>query len=230
MRKTVLLAATLFLSASALAWVPKLDEATAKSVIDGVYGRRDPVQTYLTLDLSVKEGKFAAGEGVVSAFDGGESCVADWLAAPADYSKGSRVSSLTLSGQADQLYVQAQSEKDSFKSLSAAEALGADYAAKRMADGEVRVDIAVRGLPTEKTRDAYQVRLKAPDGKLLAPTRRTYVNDFKQDAGLWSGTLVYYFKPLDAGVGASDKLTLLLRTEADTKCAFAFSADLSQFQ
>lgn len=230
MRKLILLAAILSLSAPALAWVPKLDEPVAKTVIDGVYGRRDPVATFLTVDLTVKEGKFAAGEGIVRAFDGGDGCVSEWLAAPQDYTKGSRVASLTLSGQADQLYAQAQTQKDKFQNLGAAEALGADYSAKRMADGELRIDIAVRGLPTQKTRDAYLVRLQAPDGKLVAPVRRSFVDDFKQEGNTWSGTLVYYFKPLDAGLSANDKLTLLLRTEADTKCAYAFTADLSQFQ
>lgn len=230
MRKIVLLTATVLLSAPALAWVPKLEETTAKNVIDGAYGRRDPVQTYLTLDLSVKDGKFAAGDGIVSAFDGGDACVSDWLANPGDLSKGSRVNSITASGQADQLYFQAQDARDSFKNLSVADALNADSAAKRMADGELRVDVNVRGLPSEKARDAYLLRLRGPDGKMIAPTRKSFVNDFKQDGGTWTGTLVYYFKPLDAGIGASDKAQLLLRTEADTSCAYNFALDLSKFQ
>ncbi|WP_043802324.1 hypothetical protein [Deinococcus gobiensis] len=229
MRKLLLLSLTAALSAPALAWVPKLEDTTAKNVIDGAYGRRDPVTTYQTLDLSVKDGKFAAGDGVVRAFDGGDACVADWLAAPTDYGKGSRLGSVTLSGQADQLYFQAVDARDSFKNLSVKDALGADYAGKRLADGELRVDIAVRGLPSEKARDAYLVRLKAPDGKMVAPARRSYVSDFKQDGGTWSGTLVYYFKPLEAGLGASDKVEMLVRTEADTSCAYSVSLNLGSF-
>ncbi|MFC5850174.1 hypothetical protein [Deinococcus petrolearius] len=229
MRKLLLLSLTAALSAPALAWVPKLEDTTAKNVIDGAYGRRDPVTTYQTLDLGVKDGKFAAGDGVVRAFDGGDACVAGWLAAPTDYGKGSRLGSVTLSGQADQLYFQAVDARDSFKNLSVGDALGADSAGKRLADGELRVDIAVRGLPSEKARDAYLVRLKAPDGKMVAPVRRSYVNDFKQDGATWSGTLVYYFKPLEAGLGASDKVEMLVRTEADTNCAYSVALNLGSF-
>ncbi|EYB66823.1 hypothetical protein DEIPH_ctg066orf0002 [Deinococcus phoenicis] len=230
MRKPTLLALTVLLSAPALAWVPKLEETTAKNVIDGAYGRRDPVPTYQTLDLTVKDGKFAAGDGAVKAFDGGDRCLADWLAAPADFTKGSRPAAVTVSGQADQLYFQAQDARDNFRNLSAADALGADLAGKRLTDGLLRVDVNVRGLPSEKARDAYLVRLRAPDGKMIAPTRKSFVNDFKQDAGKWSGTLVYYFEPLKAGVGASDRVDLLVRTEADSNCAYSVGLDLGSFQ
>ncbi|GAA5512644.1 hypothetical protein Dcar01_01362 [Deinococcus carri] len=230
MRKPVLLTLTVLLSAPALAWVPKLEETTAKNVIDGAYGRRDPVPTYQTLDLTVKDGKFAAGDGAVKVFDGGDKCLADWIAAPTDFKGGSRPASVTVSGQADQLYFQAQDARDNFRNLSAEGALGTDLAGKRLADGLLRVDVNVRGLPTEKARDAYLVRLKAPDGKMLAPTRKSYVSDFKQDGGTWSGTLVYYFEPLKSGIGASDKVDLLLRTEADTNCAYSVGLDLGSFQ
>ncbi|GMA16056.1 hypothetical protein E5F05_09100 [Deinococcus metallilatus] len=230
MRKPALLVLTVLLSAPAFAWVPKLEETTARNVIDGAYGRRDPVPTYQTIDLNVKDGKFVAGEGAVKAFDGGDKCLADWLAAPTDFTKGSRPAGVTVSGQADQLYFQAQDARDNFRNLSAQDALGADLAGKRMTDGLLRVDVNVRGLPSEKARDAYLVRLKAPDGKLIAPVRKSYVNDFKQDGATWTGTLVYYFEPLKAGIGASDKVDLLLRTEADTNCAYSVGLDLGSFQ
>ena len=104
MRKPAFLILAVALSAPALAWVPKLEETTARNVIDGAYGRRDPVPTFQTVDLNVKDGQFVAGEKAVQVFDGGEKCVADWLAAPADFGKGSRPASVTASGQADQLY------------------------------------------------------------------------------------------------------------------------------
>ncbi|MHA0035192.1 hypothetical protein [Deinococcus sp. PESE-13] len=231
-RKPVLLSLTVLLSAPAFAWVPKLDDATAKNVIDGAYGRRDLPSTYLTVDLGVKDGQFVSGPESVKVFDGGAQCVTDWLAAPGDFSKGSRLGSVTASGQADQLYFQATDARDNFKNLSAADALGADLSKARLADGELRVDIAVRGLPSEKARDAYLVRMRSADGKkLVAPSRRSYVNDFKQDeGGKWSGTLVYYFKPLEAGVGASDRVDLLVRTEADTNCAYNVALNLASFQ
>lgn len=273
MRKPTLLALTVLLSAPALAWVPKLEETTAKNVIDSAYGRRDAVPTYQAIDLSVKDGKFAAGDGAVKAFDGGDKCVADWLANPTDFSRGSRPASIIVSGQADQLYFKAVEARDNFKNLSVQDALNALNAGflpdaannygqmtivaktettqagntttstttvtttpaapaqtPALPAGQLRVDVQVRGLPSEKARDAYLVRLKAPDGKLVAPVRRSYVNDFKQEAGRWSGTLVYYFEPLKAGIGASDKVDLLLRTEADTNCAYSVGLDLGSFQ
>lgn len=230
MRKPTLLALTVLLSAPALAWVPKLEETTARNVIDGAYGRRDPVVTYQTLDLNVKDGKFVAGDGAVKVFDGGDTCLKNWLAAPTDYRAGSRPASVTVSGQADQLYFQAVEARDNFRNLSAADALGADLAGKRLPEGQLRVDVNVRGLPTDKARSAYLVRLRAPDGKLVAPARTSYVNDFKQEGSTWTGTLVYYFEPLKVGVGASDKIELLVRTEADTNCAYSVGLDLSSFQ
>ncbi|WP_064015803.1 hypothetical protein [Deinococcus puniceus] len=264
--KPILLTLSVLLSAPALAWVPKLEEVTAKNVIDGAYGRRDPVPTFQTLDLTVKEGKFAAG--TVTAFAGGEKCVADWLAAPTEFAAGSRPQTITVIGQADQLYFQAQAARDAFGNLTAADALAADLSSKRMPDGQLRVDIAVKGLASEKARQAYNVRLKGSDGKMIAPIRATFVNDFKlidgsnqvgqslnvsatttaitttsgnttttnatttltaSPNGLWQGTLVYYFEPLKAGIGASDKVELLLRTEADTNCAYSVPLDLGSF-
>ena len=231
MRKSLLLTLTVLLSAPALAWVPKLEETTARNVIDGAYGRRDAPATFMTLDLNVKDGKFVAGDGLVKAFDGGDACVADWIARPTDYTKGSRINTITVSGQADQLYFQAQDARDNFKNLTVADALGAELAGKRIADGELRVDVNVRGLPSEKARDAYMVRLKGPDNKMIAPARKSFVNDFKQDAGTWTGTLVYYFKPLEVGIGVSDKAEFLLRNEnGDSNCAYSITFDLSKFQ
>ncbi|GGK38313.1 hypothetical protein GCM10008955_35230 [Deinococcus malanensis] len=230
MYKSILLSLPLLLSAPALAWVPQLEQTTARNVINGAYARRDPVNTFLTVDLGVKEGQFASGKDAVRVFDGEAACVADWLAAPLDFSKGSRPVAVTVSGQADQLAYQATEARDRFRNLSVADALGAELSRARLPDGQLRVDVSVRGLPTEKARAAYLARLKGPEGKLIAPVRSSYVNDFKEDAGRWSGTLVYYFEPLKAGMGASDKVDLLLRTEADTNCAYSVILDLGSFQ
>ncbi|MFC4638884.1 hypothetical protein [Deinococcus hohokamensis] len=229
-RMTTPLLLTLSLSAPAFAWVPALDEPAARAVIDSAYGRRDPVVTYQTVDLNVKDGQFVAGKEAVRAFDGGEACVADWLSAPLDFARGSRPATVTVSGQADQLAYQAADARDRFRNLNAAEALGAELSGARLPAGQLRVDVSVRGLPTEKARGAYLARLKGADGKLVAPVRASYVNDFKEDAGRWSGTLVYYFEPLKAGLGASDRVELLLRTEADTACAYSVTLDLGSFQ
>ncbi len=260
------------LSGPALAWVPQLEETTAKNVIDGAYGRRTLVPTFLTMDLGVKDGQFVAGPQAVTAYMGGPACVDGWLAAPTDYSAGSRLAALTISGQADQLFFAAQDARDSFKNLTAKDAVaafkagflpsstndfGTVYVATTevkqsgntttatttvttgpkpaaqmpaLANGELRVDINVRGLPTELARNAYLVRLKGKDGKLVSPLRSTYVNDFKQDGDTWTGTLVYYFEPLKAGLGAGEKVNLLVKTEADTECAYNVWVDLSKFQ
>lgn len=275
MRKMVVLGLMVVCSSPAGAWVPKLEETTAKNVIDGAYGRRDPLPTFLALDLNVKDGQFAAGKDAVKVFDGGEACLSDWLAAPLEFGKGSRPVTVTVSGQADQLYFQAQAARDGFRNLSVADALGGELTKLRLADGELRVDVAVRGLPSEKARGAYLVRMRGPDGKLIAPVRSSYVNDWKPTSGAApaatsgtaatvtapattsnaastapaaqgtaapalpapaplsgpiDGTLVYYFEPLKAGLGASDRTELLLRTEADTNCAYSLPIDLSKFQ
>lgn len=229
MRFILLLCLTVSLSAPALAWVPKLDEATAQQVIAGAYGRREAVATYQTVDLTVKDGQFAAGPESVKVFDGGGECLSRWLAAPADFTAGSRPLSVTAMGQADQLYFQAVSARDSFKNLSAAEALGPELTAARQPDGELRVDIRVQGLPTEKARDAYSARLRGAEGQLLSPTRRSYVDDFKQEGGVWSGTIVFYFDPLAGGLTPSSPTELLLRTEADTNCAYSVALNLAAF-
>lgn len=272
-RLTLTLSLAALLAAPAHAWVPKLEETTARNVIDGAYGRRDPVPTYLITSLKVRDGQFEAGAGAVTAFDGGPACVTDWLAAPQDYARGSRPVALIVSGQADQLFFAAQEARDNFKNLSVQEALaafgagflpapgnefGTTFVAETkvtqsgdtttatttvksaqqvtsssqtpaLPDGQLRIDITVQGLPSEKARAAYLVRLKGADGKLVAPVKGTYVNDWKQEGGTWSGTLVYYFEPLKAGLGASDTVSLLLRTEADTSCAYAIPVNLGQF-
>ena len=255
------LAAALLTSAPALAWIPKLDDSTAKNVIDAAYGRRDALPTYLTADLGVQDGKFRSG--TVKAFDGGDACVSDWLAAPTAYDKsGSRLGSLTLSGQADQLSFQAGAARDSFKNLTAADAL--KDSASRLPDGQIRLDLVVTGLADLKQRAAYLVRLKGPDGKLLAPVKSSYVNDWKpmnpanapvaatasttattttngntttatttvqavQPQGPFTGTLVYYFEPTKVGINANDKVDILVRTEAESGCAYAVNFDLGQF-
>ncbi|MDV6373764.1 hypothetical protein [Deinococcus arenicola] len=234
MRKPTLLTALFIslplLSGPALAWVPQLEETTAKNVIDGAYGRRAPVTTFLSVNLGVKAGQFVAGPNAVTAYMGGPACVDGWLADPTDTTGGSRPTAITASGQADQLFFQAQDARDSFKNLNVTEALSEEYATQRLANGELRVDVAVAGLPTELARNAYLVRMKSKDGKLVAPVRSTYVNDFKQDGATWTGTLVYYFAPLKAGLGAGAKAELLIKTEADTECAYSVPLDLGKFQ
>lgn len=222
--------AALMLSSACLAWVPALDANSAKQVIDSAYGRTQTIPTYLNFDLKVQEGQFASANAI-KAFEGGESCINEWLTKPYDNTKGSRPTNISVMGQADQLHFQATEARDNFKNLSAADALDAKYAGLRQEDGELRVDINVRGLPTQRARDAYVVRLRGVDGKLMKPTRRSFVDNFEQEAGskTWKGTLVFYFKPLSQGIKANDKIDLLFRTEADTNCAYNVTVDLNAF-
>lgn len=224
MRRFTLL--TLALAGTALAWVPKLDEPTAKTVIDAAYDRLStPLSTLLNLDLGVKDGKFAAGD-VVKAFDGGDTCVAAWLAKPQDYAQGSRPTSITLTGQADEVFLAAQTARDEFRNLTAADALKAPL---RIPEGQLRAEIQIAGLADAKQRNAYNVALRV-DGKIVRPVRSVYVDNWKQaEGGRWTGTMVYYFDALKAGVKPQGKLEMLLRTEADSNCAYAVTADLAKF-
>ncbi|MFC6591449.1 hypothetical protein ACFP81_05095 [Deinococcus lacus] len=79
--RTLTVLCTLLSLSSALAWTPVLDETSAKTVIDGVYGRAAAQPTYQTTDLSIKDGAFVT-PGAVGVFDGGESCLSQWQAAP----------------------------------------------------------------------------------------------------------------------------------------------------
>ena len=226
---TALLAVSL-LSGPALAWVPALDESSAKTVIDGAYNRSaTPVNTLLSLDLSVKDGQFAAGDGAVKAFDGGDACVSDWKQNPTDYAKfGSRPTNVTLTGQADELFLQAQQARDQFKNLTVKDALAPSDT--RLPAGNLRVYVQMQGLGDQKLRDAYNVAIRTADGKIVQPLKRAFTSDWKQgEGGLWGGTMVYYFDAAGAGVKPNGKLDVLLRTEADSNCAYQVQADLSKF-
>lgn len=254
-------------SAPALAWVPTLDQNTAKNVLDAAYNRGPQVNTLLTVDLAVKDGQFASGPDSVSAFEGGAQCVADWLASPSDYSAGSRPLSVTLTGQADQLFLQAQQARDQFRNISTVEAVKNfdnglwpdpitassqttttqsgntttstttttvsnphDKGTPLLASGQLKVYVQMNGLASDQQRDAYDVALKAPDGKIVRPFKRAYTNDWKQGAGgLWGGTMVYYFDAIKNGVPPNGKVDVLIRTEADTNCAYAVPVDLGKF-
>ncbi|MFC6591450.1 hypothetical protein ACFP81_05100 [Deinococcus lacus] len=147
---------------------------------------------------------------------------------PLDPALGSRPTEITLTGQADGLYFQALDARSKFKSLSTAEALSEPLKSARMADGLLRVDIKVAGLPSQDQRKAYMVALRGKDGGPVQPKRASFVDDWKEVDGRWSGTLVYYFEPLAAGLDPNGPAELLLRTEADTPCAYTVRFDLSQ--
>lgn len=268
-------------SGAALAWAPRLDERSAKAVIDTAYNRASqPVRTLLSVDLSLKDGAFAAGPNAVRVFDGDAACLTNWTQNPTAYAQnGSRPNNITITGQADELFLQAQQARDTFKNLTVPEALaryqtpnaasgagstpssptqatssptngasagatagtagaatGAQpqqqpqQASNVLPEGHLRVYVGMTGLESERLRDAYNVALRTADGKLVQPYRRAFTNDWKQtEGGRFGGTMVYYFDAAKAGVTANAKLDVLLRTEADTNCAYAVPVDLGTF-
>ncbi|PYE56524.1 hypothetical protein [Deinococcus yavapaiensis] len=227
MRHPALLLSLALLSSTAFAWVPKLDDKTAKTVVDSAYDRLDdPVNTLLTVDLGVKDGKFAS-DGAVRALTGGESCVQNWLANPSDFAKfGSRPTTIVMTGQADDVFLAAQSARDEFRNFTSKDALTLP---NRLADGQLRVYVTMSGLASQRQRDAYNVALRLPDGKIVRAARRAFTNDWKQTGDRWGGTMLYTFDALGAGVNPTGKLDLVIKTEADSDCAFVVTADLSKF-
>lgn len=181
------------LASPALAWTPALDEATAQKVIDSAMQR--PVDgekpTFLSVNLAVEGGTFKTPDAVIQ-FAGPETCTAQWLAQAPE--AGSRIQSVTVSGQADSVYWQAAKAYTEWRNLKATDVLTPEARAGRMADGQLRADVKLSGVPSEATRRAYRVRLQVGEGQFLEPARRSYVADWKQGTdGLWSGTAVYYF-------------------------------------
>ncbi|ADY25739.1 hypothetical protein Deipr_0577 [Deinococcus proteolyticus MRP] len=195
MRKSLLtLLALPLLTPPALAWSPSLDEATAQQVIDTAFQRpaTDARPTFQTVNLAVENGTFKV-PGAVTQFSGPDTCLSSWQTEPGNFAGGSRIQSVTASGQADSVYWQATKAYKDWKNLKAADVLTEEARAGRMADNLLRIDVKVSGAASEQTRRAYRVRLQAGE-TFVNPVRQSYVADWKQDsAGLWSGTVVYYF-------------------------------------
>lgn len=202
MRKALSAALALSLLApGALAWSPSLDEPTAQKVIDTAFQRpvTDPKPTFQKVNLAVENGAFQV-PGAVTQFSGPDTCLSRWQAEPSDPAAGSRILSVTASGQADSVYWQATKAYKDWVNLKAADVLTEQARAERLADNLLRVDIKVSGAASEEIRRAYRVRLQT-EGGFVSPVRQSYVADWKQDeGGLWTGTVVYYF---DASAEAS---------------------------
>ena len=216
------------LASSALAWLPGLDDATAKAIVDGVYRRGPDVPTSTSLSLQVKNGAFEGGAKAVDIQDGPATCLSDWLARPTDYAKfGSRPVNVAAAGQSDYAKAAALEARDNFKNLTAAAALEA--ARKGLPDGHLRVFIRMEGLPQENARDAYQVAALDANAKVVAPYKITFLDDWKQVGGTWGGTMVYYLDLKGRATG-SGTLPVLLRTEADSECAYRINVNLAAFK
>lgn len=224
MRKILILSS--LLAGVSLAWTPTLDAATTKRIIDSAYGRADEVSTFQTLDLSVADGKFKSGD-VVKVFDGGPQCLASWLKAPTDFSKGSYPKTITMTGQADDVFLAATDARNQFKSPPRPEDL---IKAQTLPGGQLRVYLTMTGLKEEKLRNAYTVMIKNSKGAPTAPAKKILVTDWQKGANnLWEGSMLYQFDVAKAGLDPNGKLSLLIRNESEDNCAYEVTADLASF-
>jgi hypothetical protein len=217
------------LTSSALAWTPALDASTAKAIVDGVYRRGPDVVTSSSLNLSIKTGAFAAGANAVEVYAGEANCLNDWLAKPNDYATlGSRPTLLAAAGQSDYAKAAALSARDSFKTLTPAAAL--EQARKSLPDGHLRVFIRIEGLAKDSLRDAYQVGALDSSAQVVPPYKITFLDDWAQQGGTWAGTMVYYFDLSKGRAMPTGTLPILIRTEAESDCAYKVNLNLGAFK
>ena len=217
------------LISSAFAWTPAIDAITAKAIVDGVYRRGPDVATSMSLNLSVKSGAFVAGANAVEVYAGEATCLGDWLAKPNDYAAlGSRPTLLAAAGQSDYAKAAALSARDSFKTLTPAAAL--EQARKSLPDGHLRVFIRIEGLAKDTLRDAYQVGALDSSTQVIPPYKITFLDDWAQQGGTWAGTMVYYFDLSKARLTPTGTLPILIRTEAESDCAYRVNINLGTFK
>ena len=222
----------LSLAGSAFAWLPKLDESAAKAIVDGVYRRGPDVQTSSSLSLEVKNGAFDAGSNAVEVYGGDAKCLSDWLNKPKSYTTlGSRPTVLAVAGQSDFIKAAAIEARDNFKTLTAAAAL--EVARNRLPDNRLRVFMKIEGLEKDTLRDAYQVGVLDVSNKIVAPYQINFLDDWASNGATratWSGTMVYYFDFSKNQVDTNGVLKFLLRTEADSDCAYKININLASFK
>jgi hypothetical protein len=222
----------LSLAGSAFAWLPKLDESAAKAIVDGVYRRGPDVSTSSNISLNVKNGAFEAGSNVIEVYGGDAKCLSDWQSKPTSYATlGSRPTAIAVAGQSDFIKAAALEARDNFKTLTAASAL--EIARSRLPDNHLRVFMKMEGLEKDTLRDAYQVGVLDNNSKIVVPYRINFLDDWAASTGAratWSGTMVYYFDFSKNPVDSSGSLKFLLRTEADSDCAYKININLATFK
>jgi hypothetical protein len=217
------------LALNAFAWTPAIDDATVKAIVDGVYRRGPDVPTSTNLNLTVKAGAFAAGAKAVEVYAGEANCLNDWLSKPNDFATlGSRPTSLAVAGQSDYAKAAALDARDNFKTLTPAAAL--EMARKSLPDGHLRLFMRIEGLAKDTLRDAYQVGALDANAKVVTPYKITFLDDWAQQGSTWAGTMVYYFDLSKGRVTPTGVLPILIRTEAQSDCAFKVSINLSTFK
>jgi hypothetical protein len=217
------------LTLSALAWTPAADDLTVKAIVDGVYRRGPDVPTSTAVNLTVKAGAFVAGAKAVEVYAGEANCLGDWLDKPNDYATlGSRPTLLAAAGQSDYAKAAALDARDNFKTLTPAAAL--EVARKGLPDGHLRVFMRIEGLAKDTLRDAYQVAALDANAKVVAPYKITFLDDWAQQGGTWDGTMVYYFDLSQGRAAPTGVLPILIRTEAQSECAFQVGINLAAFK
>lgn len=219
------------LGSAALAWSPNPDQALVNRVVDSAYNRTGVVNTSLTLELAVKDKKFVDPVDVkVLRSDVPAVCMDNWLASPTAFTQyGSRPISITLTGLADLITLEAQKARNSFRRADPVAALRAAQAV--LPSGHLRIFVEIVGLETADLRAAYTVGLvgSGPDDFIL-PYRSNFLNDWRNEGGRFRGTMVYYFDLTQTKIDPKGKVSIALKGEFNDDCAYAFTADLSKFE
>lgn len=220
------------LASLALAWQPAPSLEVASQVVDAAYSRIPAVVTSLTVDVGVKDGQFVAGANSVRAFNSDASCISNWLNNPQGFDQfGSRPTALSVAGQADVISLEAQRTRNAFKNLSPQEAL--TLAQKSLPSGHLRVYLEMQGLARVELRAAYTVGITGQGNSFIFPYRSAFLDDWAAmpgNAQRFGGTMVYYFDLSKAAIDPKGTLNMVVKTEANSDCAYSIAVDLSKFE
>ncbi len=190
----------------ALAWSPSPSLEEATRVVEGVYSRLPRVATAWEaepLELRVLRG---------------EACLPP---------KGSRPVAARVGGQLEVVEILAERARNGFRRVRAEEVL--PEAKRFLPDGHLRVYLRIEGLPALELREAYTLGVGLQGGVRRA-YRVTYLDDWRREERGYSGTLVFYLDLTGAGLDPQGRLTVVLMTEQEEDCLYAFDVPLSAFQ
>jgi hypothetical protein len=231
MAKKKFIMAIPLLASLALAWQPAPGLETAGQVVDAAYSRIPEIATSTTVDLGVKDGQFVAGSSI-KAFNSDGACLSNWFNYPQAFEQfGSRPVALSAAGQADVMSLEAQRTRNAFKNLSAQDALA--LAQKSLPSGHLRVYLEMQGLARADLRAAYTLGIAGPGNGFIFPYRSAFLDDWAPMASnpqRFGGTMVYYFDLTKAGLDPKGVVNMVLKTEANSDCAYSVAVDLGKFE
>ncbi len=190
----------------ALAWSPSPTVEEAAKVVEGVYSRLPRVVTAWEaepLELRVLRGK---------------ACLPP---------KGSRPVAARVGGQLEVVEILAERARNEFRRVRAEEVL--PQAKRFLPDGHLRVYLRAEGLPALELREAYTLGVEL-QGRFRRAYRVTYLDDWKKGEGGYAGTLVFYLDLTGTGLDPRGRLTVVLMTEQEEDCLYAFDVPLNAFQ